>query len=295
MALDIINFFTDNANLENNKRGVGDNGEVYIAEYVAGVSSELTGLLDLTTPAAATLTFSGLVLVDDELNSTVCNNLMLIDDNGKVSIGKIADTLANAGDGQITFDSTAMVLVEDFTTAPSLTTATSYQAVLLGGGAGTDTYSTWGNRFGFEDTLAIAQSFIEKRALSGAKNKTVFYQKYGNGLMINGTTFTAQNSDTLKAIQGMKSYGSSSTKTGLARSIQSGSDRYFRIAVVRNDTNSKGIEDILWLVKLSADGDINLRPADGFATQGFTMECFDLPILLKEDEDIAAWLNLSED
>jgi len=97
-----------------------------------------------------------------------------------------------------------------------------------------------------------------------------------------------------ESILHMKDYGTSTTKEGRARSIQSHNVRNYRVAIVSNSTKSKGIEDILWNVQLFPDGGINLRPGDAFATLPFIFETFDHPLLLKENADIACWQHFNE-
>ena len=59
----------------------------------------------------------------DEFASTVADNLLILDDNNVVATGKITGN----SDDTIFFDATAMVLENDQTTPPTVTTGNTYQ------------------------------------------------------------------------------------------------------------------------------------------------------------------------
>jgi len=99
--------------------------------YAAKVRGEdASSLLDSTVTTAATLVLdSGIIVADDDLNSTAFENLYIIDDNAALARVVIDDTVLSTT--LITVDTTAAVLVSDGSTAPTLTNGGSYQVRVL--------------------------------------------------------------------------------------------------------------------------------------------------------------------
>ncbi len=122
-----MSFFANKNALELANRTMLEQPDLYAAKVVG---EDASSLYDATAPTAATFVLdSGIIVADDDLNSTALNNLYFLDDNNALGKVVIDDTVLSTN--LVTFDSTAAVLVSDETTAPTLTDTNSFQTRVL--------------------------------------------------------------------------------------------------------------------------------------------------------------------
>jgi len=144
---------------------------------------------------------------DDDLNSSVADNIHIIDDNGLCARGKVIDTIAETGRTILMIETNDMVLVSDGVTVPTFTDGTEYTVQILSG----SNTNLFGDYFGYNDdgvefdsspeTLPLVIVNIEGQEEEVAEKVTKRI------LTLVGNTFNVPNSDIISKVMNMEQYG----------------------------------------------------------------------------------------
>jgi len=263
----IQNFYTGLEDVNLAKDAIFDQGKLYIQRYL------YVGTAVLATPGTtATLTppVSPAWTVN-ELASTVANNILIVDNNGKVAAGKVTSNTATA----ITFSSTATLLEEDGTTAASFTTATTYNIYVLT--PSSTVGNTYGPFWGFSEGVALnfTQTFSDFKF--GKPRKLIWRDLEEVVASVTGGHVNWSDPDTLEAIFSAPQYGKNSTGYSYAMGSASacgGAGNYYRLAFKVKDRNCRDIWIIIRKVQFNADGNIF-----GESENGSTMVNFNAMVL----------------
>lgn len=122
-----MSFFANKNDVELANRTLLNQPDIYAAKVVY---EQEASVLASGTPSAATFTIdAGVIVANDDFNSTSLQNLYFLDENNALAKVEIDDTTLSGN--TITFDSTAALLVSDESTAPTLTNTNSYQVRIL--------------------------------------------------------------------------------------------------------------------------------------------------------------------
>lgn len=185
-------------------------------ELMAGCSNlfiqrhEYSGLATLTLVPGGNDTLElvdGGIAGDDDYNSSVADNLYIIDDNGVCSRGKIIDTFSESTGTLIEFEADDMILISDGTTAPTLTDGETYTVLVLSG----SNTNEFGDYFGYTDDSVEFDPTPETEALEICNEEGQMEEVAENvtkrALTLNGSTYNVPNSDVVKRILSMETYG----------------------------------------------------------------------------------------
>jgi len=175
----------------------------------------------------------------NEFASTVADNLLITDDNGKVATGKIIYN----DDGSIAFDESAMVLEEDGTTAPTLTAGSSYTFKVYT--PSSDAGNTYGPFFGLVEgaELNITDTFMKFKY--STPKKLLFKDLEEREGQITGGQVNFSGTDVAKTIFGAVEYGSQTGQTSLAVGSEPDTDVFYRPTFVGEDRSNRS-----WIVRL---------------------------------------------
>jgi hypothetical protein len=144
---------------------------------------------------------------NDAYNSTQGLNLYIIDDNSKLAAGKVVDTIGGTGETVVVFDSSTMVLVEDGTTAPTFTDATTYKCKVLSG----SNKNEFGDYFGYTDDSLEFDNTPETEPLEICNIDGQLEEKdevvTKANVLLTGATFNVPNKDIVSKVMNATQYG----------------------------------------------------------------------------------------
>ena len=133
-----MSFFANKNALELANRTLLNQPDLYAAKIEG---EDTSSLLSTTVPDNATFAInSGIIVADDDFNSTALENLYFLDDNNALNKVKVKDTTLVGN--LITFDEDDIVLVSDESTLGTITDTNSYQVRVLQGSALTVTHGS---------------------------------------------------------------------------------------------------------------------------------------------------------
>jgi hypothetical protein len=207
------------------KREYGGTG-VYAIESTGGGTSTLT---PATSPGWTV----------NEFASTVANNLLVQDDNGVVTGGKI---IGNDADS-IFFDESALVLESDGTTAATLTAGNSYTFRVYS--PSSTTGNTYGPFFGLIEgaELNITDTFMKYKY--SVPKKLLFKDLEEREANITGGQVNFSGTDVAKTLMGAVEYGSQTGQTSLAVGSEPDTNLFYRPTFVGEDRSNR-----VWAVRL---------------------------------------------
>ena len=193
-----------------------------------------TGVLAIETGGTSTLTpATSPNWSADEFNSTVADNLLIIDDNNVVATGKIVDT----DTGSITFDETALVLESDGATAPTLTAGNTYSFKIYT--PSSTAGNTRGPFFGLVEgaELNINDSFMKFKY--SVPKRMLFKDLEEREGQITGGQVNFTNEDVLQTIFGATAYGSQTGQTSYAIGHNPDTDLFYRGTFIGEDRSNR--------------------------------------------------------
>ena len=243
---------TTDANLVNDL--LAGCGELYIQRH------EYQGTATLTLVGGGndtlTLNDSG-VAADDAYNSSVADNLYIIDDNGALARGKVIDTFSESTGTLVEFEANNMVLVSDGLTAPTLSDATDYTVQILSG----SNNNLFGDFFGYMDDsvewdptpetepLEVCNIYGQMVEVAEKVNKRM------NTLV--GATFNVPNSDVVSKVLNMEQYGlNNSTQSEYHGGSSPNINVFYQITVKSIDWNDANLAWQLFKGQLMNNGAI---------------------------------------
>jgi len=262
-------FYSSTADTDLAKELLAGCGEIYIQkhEYSGTAVLNLNGagddflLLDDDDAAA-----------NDDYNSSAADNLYIVDDNGKLAVGKVKDTFADTGGTEISFDSTAMKLVSDGVTGPTLTDGGSYTVLVLSG-SNTNAY---GDYMGYMDDSVEWDTAIETEPLEVCNIEGAMVEIAENATKrsntLSGSTYNVPNTDVLSKIMNMVAYGQN---TAARKEYHGGSapniSNYYQMTILTKDWDDKYIAIQLFKGQLMADGSLTVT-GKGWKTVKWTFK-----------------------
>jgi hypothetical protein len=148
---------------------------------------------------------------NDDYNSSVADNLFIIDNNSKLARGKVKDTFSDTGGTEISFEASDMVLVEDGLSAPTLTDENTYTVVVLSG----SNTNLFGDYFGLHDDSLELDTTIESEPLEVCTPQGTMVEIAENPTKrmcnVTGATFNVPNKDVISKVLNMIKYGDNTT------------------------------------------------------------------------------------
>jgi hypothetical protein len=169
----------------------------------------------------------------DEFNSTVANNIAVLDDNNVVAVGKVVDTTAT----YIEFDETAMVLESDGATAPTFTAGTTYSFKLYS--PSSTAGNTYGPFFGLVEGAELNVTDTFMKFMYSIPKQLLFKDLESREVQIVGGHVNFTNSDVAKTILGAVEYGSQTSQTSLAVGSNPDTDLFYRMTFVGQDRSNR--------------------------------------------------------
>jgi hypothetical protein len=226
-----------------------------------------TGVLDLTVPATATLTPAvSPTWVVDSLNSTVANNLVLLDDNGVACSGKIDDTTATA----ITFDSTACLTDADGTTAGTWTDTNTYSfyALTPSSTAG----ATYGPYYGYiEGTqFSITDTFLEYKTSIPRKKK--FQDLEERLATVTAGHINVASAEVLETIFNADLYGLQTGQVSIGIGSEPDTNKFYRLTFVNADRGGQAKITQLRKCQFKSDGNVLEKSEAGYQMLPFSAD-----------------------
>jgi hypothetical protein len=266
MADPISRFYTGTNDSDLAKDVISKRPDVYIQryEYIG------EGVLDVSTPASATLTpATSPAWAVDAYNSTVARNLLIVDNNGKVATAKIADTTATA----ITFDSTDCKLEEDGGTTATLSAGTKQFVILTPSSVSGQVYGPF---MGYAEGLELSITQTRKSFKYGMPPKVVFSDIAEVTGTISGGTINFTNEDVMQAVLNASEYGRN-TSGEISYAIGTGAEcnaqgNYYRMTFVGQDRNCRTVYIIARKLQFALDGNILSESNDGYMLANFSAE-----------------------
>ena len=192
---------------------------------------------------------------DDKYNSGKADNFYIHDDNGALTRGKIADTRYETDGCVLLFEADDLVLVSDGETAPTLTDDTEYDVVVLSG----SNENMFGDYFGYTDDSVEFDSTPETEALEicniEGQMEEVAENVTKRALVVNGATYNVPNSDILKNVMNLETYGLNTANHkefhgGFSPNIK----KYFQLTALTKDHDDNYIAVQLFKVQLLNNG-----------------------------------------
>jgi len=225
-----LSYFTGLSDKEIAQEVIAKTPDLYIQKREYGGC----GIYALETGGASTLTPSTSPAWSvDEFASTVADNILIIDDNGKVATGKIT---SNAADS-VTFDETALVLEEDGTTAPTFTAGTEYnfRVYTPSSTAG----NVWGPFFGLVEGAELSITDTLMKFKYSIPKKMLFQDMEEREGMITGGHVNFVSEDVAKTIFGATEYGDQTSQTALAIGSDPDTDLFYRLVFDGEDRSNR--------------------------------------------------------
>jgi hypothetical protein len=232
-----LSYFTGISDVDVTKEVIAKTPDLYIqkreyggtGEYALITTTGVSRLTPATSPGWTT----------DEFNSTVADNILIIDDNSKVATGKVVDTAA----GYIEFDETSLVLEEDGVTAPTFTAGTNYSFRIYS--PSSTAGNTYGPFFGLVEgaELNITDTFMKYKY--SIPKQLLFKDLEEREAQIVGGQVNFTNTDVAKTILGATEYGSQTGQTSLAVGSNPDTDLYYRPTFVGEDRSNR-----VWVLRM---------------------------------------------
>jgi len=175
----------------------------------------------------------------DEFNSTVANNLLILDDNNVVATGKIVDTTTT----YIEFDETALVLESDGATAPTFTAGTSYSFRIYS--PSSTSGNTYGPFFGLVEGAELNVNDTFMKFKYSVPKQMLFKDLEEREVNITGGQVNFTGTDVAKTIMGAVEYGLQTGQTSLAVGSNPDTDLFYRPTFVGEDRSNR-----VWVVRI---------------------------------------------
>jgi hypothetical protein len=215
-----LSYFTGISDIKIAQEVIAKTPDLYIQKREYGGTGEYqlittTGTSRLTPATSPAWTV-------DEFNSTVADNIIVLDDNGKVATGKVVDTAAT----YVEFDETAMVLEEDGVTAPTFTAGTSYNFRVYS--PSSTAGNTYGPFFGLVEGAELNLTDTFMKYFYSIPKQLIFKDLESRESQIVGGHVNFSNTDVAKTILGAVEYGSQTNQVNLAVGSNPDTDLYYR-------------------------------------------------------------------
>jgi hypothetical protein len=196
--------------------------------------------------------------------STIANNLLIVDDNQKVAIGKV---IANTAD-ELTFDETAMTLEEDGSTAPTFTSGSTYDFYVLTPSSVTG--QTYGPFFGYVEgaEFSITDTFMKFKY--GQPKAMKFQDLDEREATISGGHVSWTNTDVIEAIFNADTYGSQTSQFSYGVGHDPDTDKFYRLTFTNKDRNNRDITIVCRKCQFELTGNIFTDAESGHKMAGFT-------------------------
>ena len=207
-----------------NKTAVIKTPDFYIQETLY----ELEGTY---ASAGETFTFSGASFTVDEFISAGVDNILVIDDNGKVASTIITDNDATT----VTIVAANLLLEEDATTAATLTDTNTYTVRILTPGTSSQPY---GKFFGYTEAVDLAITDEYAKFKYSVPRSLKFKDLLERQTVLSGGDINIASKDVLQTLFGAAEYGlNDSTNFSLGIGSNPGSSPAYRIWLVGTDRN----------------------------------------------------------
>jgi hypothetical protein len=258
-----LSYYTGLSDVDIAKEVIAKTPDMYIQkrEYFGeGVLAIETGGTSTLTPATSPAWSS------NEFDSTVAENLAVIDDNGVVAVGKVTSTAATA----ITFDETALTLESDGVTAPTFTIGNTYQfkvyspSSTAGNTRGPFFGLVEGAEFNITDTFMKFKYSIPKQML--------FKDLEEREAQITGGQVNFTGTDVAKSIFGAVEYGSQTGQTSLAIGSNPDTDLFYRITFIGEDRSNRVWQVRTRDVQFEINGNMFGKAESGHFMAPFTID-----------------------
>ena len=225
-------FYTNTSDTDLAKELLHGCGQLYIQKH------EYSGTATLTLVPGGNDTLvladSG-VAADDAYNSSVADNLYIIDDNSVVARGNVIDTFSESTGTLVEFEADDMVLVSDGATAPTLTDGSTYTVLIL---SGSDN-CTFGDYFGYMDDSVEFDPTTEtdplERCTIDGTIVEVAEAVNKRTLMISGATFNVPNNDVISKVLNMELYGLNTGQTEYHGGFSPDISVFYQMTIVTKD------------------------------------------------------------
>lgn len=209
---------------------------------------------------------------DDKYNSSEADNFYIHDDNGALARGKIIDTRYETDGCVLLFEADDLILVSDGATAPTLTDDTEYDVEVLSG----SNEKEFGDYFGYTDDSVEFDPTPEKEALKICniegqmeKIKEIVTERK---LALNGSTYNVPNSDILKNILNMETYGlNDATHKEFHGGFSPNIEKYFQLTSLMKDVSGNYFAVQLFKIQLTNNGALGFS-GTGWKTVSFIGE-----------------------
>jgi hypothetical protein len=258
-----LTYFDSLADINLAKEVIAKQPDLYIQKREFGGS----GVFYTDTGANDALeTTCGTTWATDEFTSTVANNIVIIDDNNKVATGKVDNNSAD----HVFFDSTAMVLEEDGTTAPTLTAGTTYQFRIYSPSSVAG--ATEGPFFGYVEgaELAINDTFMKFKYSRPKQMKFKDLEERESQITGGNVNFT--NEDVLQTMVGAVQYGSQTGQYSYAVGSNPDTDVFYRLTFVGEDRSNRVFKIRTREVQFELTGNILSNAESGHFMAPFTAD-----------------------
>lgn len=219
----------------------------YIGKGIFGLSAGVSTLTPDVSPAWGV----------DDFESTVARNLLVVDDNGKVADVKITENSPSV----ITFDEADLKLLEDGTTAATLTDTSEYSFYVLTPSA--DASGEYGPYLGDTEGLELAvndEVMVHKYSQPAKKRRVDLKER---AITIQGGTVNIVNDDVFEMMFGASEYGATATKKLRGVGSNNSFDRFYRFTFESQDVTGKVEKLVAHMVQVSLNGNYFSKAASG--------------------------------
>lgn len=211
--------------------------------------------------------------------STVGLNIMIVDDNNKLAVGKVISNTSNT----VTFQAADMTLISDGTTAPTLTAGGTYTVRIL---TGSSKYA-YGDFMGYSSEITIATESQIAEFKYSIPRQLIRQDLLENVEALNFKLFNVNNSDIIKAVFGMGVYGSQTGQTELHRGTASFNTSKYQLTLNVQDVNNKTTLYQFFRTQLKNNGEISIA-GEEYKAYSITAPLF--RDTLRDNTSVDAWM-----
>lgn len=217
----------------------------------------------------------------DAFNSTVALNLYVVDDNGKLSEGKVFDNDATS----ITFDPSAMSLLEDGSTAPTFTASGTYSFYILS--PSSITGATYGDFFGYTNELTFTPNQETVQFDYDIPKTRVREDLISNLPELSGSYFS-WGQKIVKSGLGLSQYGSQSSQISYGFGTTTFNNDFYRVTLDADLVDDRNQKIIIHKTKIMLSGETSFSE-EGYKMVPITMKLFANTLLENEGANYYIW------
>lgn len=259
----LTRFYNNLADVDLAKEVIAAKPDLYIQKYEfvgSGVLAIETGGTSTLTPATSP------AWTINDYQSTIANNLLVVDDNSKVAQGKVASNTAT----DVTFDETALLLQEDEATTATLTIGNTYDFYVLTPSAITG--ATYGPFFGYTEGVELNINDTFMKFKYGTPKALKFKDMDEREGQITGGQVNYTNTDIVEAMFGGVTYGSQSSQYSYGVGHAPNTDVFYRLSFLGQDRNGRTFQVIVHKAQFEITGNILQNAESGHFMAPFTAD-----------------------